>query len=81
MTFYVYMLKSLDDEKAKTYVGYTNDIKKRLQKHNTNKGAKSTRGKKWTIIYKRYFKTKSEAMSYEYRLKNDKKKRFRLKQK
>ena len=81
MTFCVYMLKSLDDEKAKTYVGYTNDIKKRLLKHNTNKGAKSTRGKKWTIIYKRYFKTKSEAMSYEYRLKNDKKKRFRLKQK
>jgi putative endonuclease len=81
MTFCVYMLKSLDGENAKTYVGYTNDIKKRLLKHNTNKGAKSTRGKKWTIIYKRYFKTKSEAMSYEYRLKNDKKKRFRLKQK
>ena len=75
------MLKSLDGENTKTYVGYTNDIKKRLLKHNTNKGAKSTRGKKWTIIYKRYFKTKSEAMSYEYRLKNDKKKRFRLKQK
>ena len=81
MTFCVYMLKSLSGEKAKTYVGYTNDIKKRLLKHNTNKGAKSTRGKNWTIIYKRYFKTKSEAMSYEYRLKNDKKKRFRLKQK
>jgi putative endonuclease len=81
MTFCVYMLKSLGGEKAKTYVGYTNDIKKRLLKHNTNKGAKSTRGKNWTIIYKRYFKTKSEAMSYEYRLKNNKKKRFRLKQK
>ena len=75
------MIKSITPGTKKTYVGYTNDIENRIKKHNTNKGAKSTRGKKWTIIYKRYFKTKSEAMSYEYRLKNDKKKRFRLKQK
>ena len=74
MTFYVYMLKSLEIEKSKTYVGYTNNIQKRLLKHNNNKGAKSTKGRKWAVIYKRYFKTKSAAMSYEYRLKNDKKK-------
>ena len=79
MTFYVYMLKSLEIEKSKTYVGYTNNIQKRLLKHNNNKGAKSTKGRKWTVIYKRYFKTKSAAMSYEYRLKNDKKKRLKLK--
>ena len=35
-------------------------------------------GYKWVIIYKRYFKTKNEAMSYEYKLKNDKKKRRNL---
>jgi putative endonuclease len=68
------MLKSLEIEKSKTYVGYTNNIQKRLLKHNNNKGAKSTKGRKWAVIYKRYFKTKSAAMSYEYRLKNDKKK-------
>jgi len=79
MTFYVYMLKSLEIEKSKTYVGYTNNIQKRLLKHNNNKGAKSTKGRKWAVIYKRYFKTKSAAMSYEYRLKNDKKKRLKLK--
>ena len=73
------MLKSLEIEKSKTYVGYTNNIQKRLLKHNNNKGAKSTKGRKWTVIYKRYFKTKSAAMSYEYRLKNDKKKRLKLK--
>ena len=78
MTFYVYMLKSLNSEKNKTYVGYTNNIKKRLLKHNTNKGAKSTKGRKWVVIYKRYFKTKSAAMSYEYKLKNDRKKRAKL---
>ena len=78
MTFYVYMLKSLDAKKSKTYVGYTNNIKNRLLKHNSNNGAKSTRGRKWVVIYKRYFKSKSAAMSYEYKLKNDKKKRQNL---
>jgi len=72
------MLKSLNAEKSKTYVGYTSNIKKRLHKHNSNTGAKSTKGRKWLVIYKRYFKTKSAAMSYEYRLKNDRKKRSKL---
>tara|TARA_S200000501_G_C20515219_1_gene608774 strand:+ start:68 stop:319 length:252 start_codon:yes stop_codon:yes gene_type:complete len=72
------MLKSQSSGFKKTYVGYTNNIKRRLIKHNSNKGAKSTKGYKWTLIYKRYFKTKSEAMSYEYKLKNDKKKRKHL---
>ena len=76
MAFYVYMLKSITpSKKIKTYVGYTNNIKDRLLRHNSNKGAKSTKGYKWNVIYKRYFKTKNEAMSYEYKLKNDKKKR------
>ncbi len=75
------MIKSLNSEKNKTYVGYTNNIKKRLLKHNTNKGAKSTKGRKWVVIYKRYFKTKSAAMSYEYKLKNDRKKRAQINRK
>ncbi|MDC3175594.1 GIY-YIG nuclease family protein [Candidatus Pelagibacter sp.] len=69
------MLRSSSRVKKKTYVGYTNNLKNRLNKHNSNKGAKSTKGYSWTIIYKRYFKIKNEAMSYEYKLKNDKKKR------
>ena len=72
------MLKSVTHGSKKTYVGYTNNIKLRLLKHNSNKGAKSTMGYKWIVIYKRYFKTKSEAMTYEYKLKNDKKKRKNL---
>ena len=75
MFYYVYMLKNISNNKKKTYVGYTHNLEKRLTKHNSNKGAKSTKGYKWIVIYKRYFKTKNEAMSYEYKLKNDKKKR------
>ena len=47
------------------------DLKKRLLLHNSNKGAKSTRGLKWKIIYKKKFLDKSQAMSYEYFLKNN----------
>ena len=51
MTFYVYMLKSMS-ERPVTYVGYTNNLKKRIKLHNTGKGAKFTRGRKWKLIYK-----------------------------
>ena len=78
MAFYVYMLKSVSPGKIKSYVGYTNNINNRLLKHNSNKGAKSTKGYKWIVIYKRYFKTKNDAMSYEYKLKNDRIKRKKL---
>jgi len=65
------MLKSIGSKINKTYVGYTNNLLIRLKKHNSNKGAKSTRGYKWLLIYSKKFKTKSEAMSYEYKLKKD----------
>ena len=58
MNFYVYMLKSLG-KKPVTYVGYTNNLKRRILMHNTNKGAKSTKGYSWILIYKRYFKKQS----------------------
>ena len=72
MSFFVYLLKSISSGKNKTYVGYTNNLKKRLFLHNNNKGAKSTRGYKWKILYKKKFVSKSKAMSYEYKLKHDK---------
>ena len=65
------MIKSIIPGTKKTYVGYTNNIKLRLEKHNTNRGAKSTKGYKWLLIYSKKFKTKSSAMSYEYKLKKN----------
>ena len=72
------MLKNIDRKRAKTYVGFTNNIDVRLKKHNTNKGAKSTKGYKWVVIYKKRFINKKDALSYEYSLKKDKKKRLTL---
>ena len=72
MYYYTYMLKTISPGVKKTYVGYTINLISRLNKHNSNKGAKSTKGYKWIVIYSKKFKTKSEAMSYEYKLKKDK---------
>ena len=72
MFYYTYMLKSISNGVKKTYVGYTNNLDLRLNKHNSNKGAKSTKGYKWILIYSKKFKTKNEAMSFEYSLKNNK---------
>ena len=66
------MLKSISPGTNKTYVGYTNNLENRLNLHNSNKGAKSTKGYKWLLIYNKKFKSKSDAMSFEYKLKKDK---------
>ena len=51
MSFYVYILKSIE-KKPVTYVGYTINLSKRIKQHNDGKGAKFTRGRKWKLIYK-----------------------------
>ena len=71
MKFFVYILISKLKNTYVTYVGYTNDIKKRLNLHNTGKGAKFTKGKNWVLIYRKKYKDKSTAMKEEYKLKNN----------
>ncbi len=80
MSFHVYMLKSIN-KRPVTYVGYTKDLKKRLSLHNSGKGAKFTRGRKWKLIYKEKLKSKSEAISREYYIKNNKIFRNKIKNK
>ena len=70
MSYYVYMLKSIE-KKTVTYVGYTSDIKKRIQLHNLGKGAKFTRGRKWKLIYREKFNSKKEAILREYYIKKN----------
>ena len=78
MVYYVYFIKTLDGYPVKTYVGYTNNLNKRLEKHNSNLGAKSTKGYKWEFVYIKKFYSKSKALSFEYKLKKDRKERIRL---
>ena len=81
MKHFVYLIVSLSDKRLISYVGYTNNIRNRLKLHNSSKGAKFTRGRKWKIIYKKSYNSKSEAMKKEYILKKDKKKRLEIKKK
>ncbi len=76
---FVYLIISKNINSVKSYVGYTNNIKKRIGLHNKGKGAKSTRGRTWKLIFKKTFKNKSLAMKYEYQLKKNRKLRKKIK--
>ena len=80
MTFYVYLIVTNINRKIISYVGYTNNLKKRLKLHNSSKGAKFTRGKKWKMIYFKSYKSKKIAMSEEYKLKKNYSLRKKIKQ-
>ncbi len=72
MSYFVYLIVSnLKKNKKISYVGYTNDLKKRISLHNLGKGAKFTRGKKWKLVYYRKYDSRSLAMKNEYVLKKD----------
>ena len=79
MTYFVYLIISnLKNNKKISYVGYTNDLKKRIKLHNTGKGAKFTRGKKWNLVYYKKYDSKSTAMKEEFRLKKNYKLRKKI---
>ena len=76
----MYLIISKNKNSTKSYVGYTNNIENRIKKHNDGKGAKSTRGRFWKIIFKKKFKKRSSAMRYEYFLKKNQKLRKKIKE-
>ena len=73
MANYVYILGSYSKNICHTYVGWTNDLEKRLSAHNNGTGAKSTRGREWVLLYAEKHPTRSAAMSREWHLKRDRK--------
>ena len=80
MKYFVYLILSKIKKKYVSYVGYTNNLQKRLELHNSSKGAKFTRGKKWKIIYYKSYLNKAKAMSEEYKLKKNYNLRKKIKQ-
>ena len=78
--YYVYVIGSYKKSKLTTYVGYAKNLKERINLHNRGKGAKFTRGRKWKMIYKEKYSTKSEAISREYYIKKNRKFRNSIKE-
>ena len=81
MPYFVYLIISKYSDNLVSYVGYTNNLKKRITKHNSSKGAKFTRGRKWKLAYSKRYLSKSVAMREEYKLKKNLKLRNRIKSK
>ena len=75
------MILSKINNRFISYVGYTNNLQKRLILHNTSKGAKFTKGKIWKLIYSKTYYDKGEAMKEEFKLKKNYSKRNILKKK
>lgn len=73
MACFVYVLGSEDRGVTRTYVGWTTDLERRLKEHNAGMGARSTRGRRWILLYAERCATRPEAMSREWRLKRDRK--------
>ena len=80
MNYYVYLLVC-NTNKTISYVGYTNNLINRIKLHNSGKGAKFTKGRKWELAYYKKYKNKSEAMSEEFKLKKNRVLRNKIKHK
>jgi len=79
MKYYVYIIGCKTKFKFTTYVGYTINLKKRINLHNKGQGAKFTRGRKWKLIYNEIYKNKKEALAREYFIKKNRKFRNKIK--
>jgi putative endonuclease len=78
MACFVYVLGCRSGERVVTYVGWTNDLDGRLARHNAGNGARTTRGRQWTLLYAERHPNRAEAMSREWHLKRDRKLRRHL---
>ncbi len=65
------MLGSVRGDERRTYVGWCVDLDQRLTAHNAGRGARSTRGRAWMLLYAERYATRREAMSREVSLKRD----------
>jgi putative endonuclease len=75
---FVYVIGCAGPKGALTYVGWTTDLCRRLTQHNAGKGAKSTRGRAWVLLYAERHDSPREAMSREWHLKRDRSFRAQL---
>ena len=77
--YYVYLIVTKSNNKLVSYVGYTKDLKKRLYRHNSSKGAKFTKGRFWILAYSKRYESKNIALKEEYKLKHNYKLRKKIK--
>lgn len=75
---YVYVLAT-DQMERKIYIGYTDDLKRRIKGHENN-NSDYTRGKDWDLVYYESYKSEEDAREREKQLKRDGRSKYWLKQ-
>lgn len=65
--YYFYVLKNISD--GSLYFGYTNNLKDRLQQHNSGKVASTKPKGLWRIIYYEAYASQTDAKHREYSIK------------
>ena len=78
MCYTVYIIETLRKNKKITYTGYTKDLNKRIDLHNTGKGAKFTKGSFWKLVYKQTFDNKTDALRFEINIKKNRNLKLKL---
>ena len=77
MTYTVYIIQSLKDDSF--YIGYTTDIKRRIEEHNSGNTRYSSKKRPWVLVYAENFDNKHDALIRERFLKKQKNRQFYLK--
>ena len=75
--FFVYILKCLKDNKL--YFGFTNNLQRRIEEHNSGKNLSTKFRKPFKIIYYEAYASKNDAKKREYSLKLNGRARAQLK--
>lgn len=75
---FVYVIATTGPQGPKTYVGWALNPDLRLKRHNAGKGAKSTRGRIWQLVYVERHENRIQAMRREWHLKRDRQLRKQL---
>ena len=67
--YYVYVLRNTE---GRLYIGFSNNLEKRVQQHQKNKGGWTSGRGPWELVYNEQFTSRVEAMRRERRLKRGK---------
>ena len=74
--YYVYVI--VEKQTAKRYIGYTNDLKRRIEEHNSGQGSRYTCGGEWLLAYYEAFLSGKDARTRERKLKDEGRARYQL---
>ncbi len=75
MMYYTYIIRSISYP-DKTYIGFSKNLKQRINEHNQGKSKYTAHFKPWKLIFYSAFDTKEKAINFEKYLKSNSGKAF-----